>query len=147
RPRRRGSGPAGAGRGTRARRAAIDAILCRSGAPAARAPERGKSLALPRPSRVRCGSGGFPMAPVPVLPLRARPRAFRSRCARALAGLALASALAPPGEAAVTVREPAYGLPHIFAATDLELARENGRVIAQDRLGQMILIARVSRGT
>jgi len=49
--------------------------------------------------------------------------------------------------AATTVREPAFGLPHIFADTDLELARENGREIAKDRLGQLILLARVGRGT
>ena len=49
--------------------------------------------------------------------------------------------------AAVTVREPAWGLPHVFADTDLELARENGRQIARDRLGQIILLGRVGRGT
>ncbi|HWP64865.1 MAG TPA: penicillin acylase family protein [Candidatus Limnocylindria bacterium] len=49
--------------------------------------------------------------------------------------------------AAVTVREPAFDLPHIYADTDLELARENGREIAKDRLVQMILLARVGRGT
>ena len=48
---------------------------------------------------------------------------------------------------ATTVREPAFGLPHIFADTDAELARENGREIAKDRLGQLILLARVGRGT
>jgi hypothetical protein len=48
--------------------------------------------------------------------------------------------------AATTTREPAFGLPHIFADTDLELARENGREIAKDRLGQLILLARVGRG-
>ena len=52
---------------------------------------------------------------------------------------------AAPG--AVTVREPAYGLPHIYADTDLELARENGREVAKDRLGQLILLSRVGRGT
>ncbi len=52
---------------------------------------------------------------------------------------------ASPG--AITVREPAYGLPHIFADTDAELARENGREIAKDRLGQMILAGRLARGT
>lgn len=63
--------------------------------------------------------------------------------------LALALALAPSAAhaAAVTVREPAFGLPHLFADTDLELARENGRETAKDRLGQMILIGRVARGT
>lgn len=70
---------------------------------------------------------------------------------RRFAGVCLALALAAAPTAAraeaVTVREPAYGLPHIFADTDLELARENGRVIAEDRLGQMILISRVGRGT
>jgi len=45
------------------------------------------------------------------------------------------------------VREPGFGLPHIFADTDLELARENGREIAKDRLVQMILLARSGRGT
>jgi hypothetical protein len=53
----------------------------------------------------------------------------------------------PALAAAFTVREPAYGLPHFFADTDLELARENGREIARDRLGQLILVARVGRGT
>ncbi|UCH86986.1 MAG: penicillin acylase family protein [Dehalococcoidia bacterium] len=73
-----------------------------------------------------------------------------------LVGLALAIALnsqgsqvtvtvASPG--AVTVREPAFGLPHIYADTDLELARETGREVAKDRLGQLILMARVGRGT
>jgi hypothetical protein len=65
-------------------------------------------------------------------------------------GALLADALPPVATAdpgAVTVREPAYGLPHIYADTDLELARENGRQIARDRLGQMILVSRVARGT
>jgi len=48
---------------------------------------------------------------------------------------------------ATTVREPAWGLPHIYAATDLELARENGREIAKDRMGQLILLARAGRGS
>ena len=55
------------------------------------------------------------------------------------------SVTAAPG--AVTVREPAYGLPHIYAATDLELAREAGREVAKDRLGQFVLVSRVARGT
>ena len=73
----------------------------------------------------------------------------------ALIALTLAGALnsditritvrANPG--AITFREPAYGLPHIYADTDLELARENGRQIARDRLGQLVLIGRVARGT
>jgi hypothetical protein len=48
--------------------------------------------------------------------------------------------------AATTVREPAFGLPHIYADTNLELARENGREVAKDRLGQLILLARAGRG-
>jgi hypothetical protein len=67
-----------------------------------------------------------------------------------LAALGLAALLLLPaataGGAARTAREPAFGLPHIFADTDLELARENGREIAKDRLGQLILLARVGRG-
>src|SRR5262245_49307196 len=58
--------------------------------------------------------------------------------------VASASAGAPE---AVTVREPAFGLPHFYAATDVAMARENGREIAKDRLGQLILLARVGRGT
>lgn len=49
--------------------------------------------------------------------------------------------------ASMTVREPAFGLPHIYADTEAELARENGREIAKDRLGQILLLARVGRGT
>jgi len=73
-----------------------------------------------------------------------------------LVGLVLAIALGGEGSqvdvtvaspGAVTVREPAFGLPHIYADTDLELARETGREIAKDRLGQLILMARVGRGT
>ncbi len=73
-----------------------------------------------------------------------------------LVGLALAIALSSQGSqvdvtiaqaSAVTVREPAFGLPHIYADTDLELARETGREIAKDRLGQLILMSRVGRGT
>jgi len=48
---------------------------------------------------------------------------------------------------ATTVRDPAWGTPHIYADTDLELARENGRQISRDRLGQLILFARSGRGT
>ena len=61
--------------------------------------------------------------------------------------LALTLSIATAHGAAMTVREPAFGLPHIHADTDLELARENGREIAKDRLGQIILLARVGRGT
>lgn len=49
--------------------------------------------------------------------------------------------------AATTVREPAWGLPHIYADTELELAHENGYEIAKDRLAQMILLGRAGRGT
>jgi hypothetical protein len=67
---------------------------------------------------------------------------------RRLAPTLFAIALAATAHgAATTVREPAFGLPHIFADTDAELARENGREIAKDRLVQLILLARVGRGT
>ena len=67
----------------------------------------------------------------------------------ALAGVLLLSAALPPNlnAAATTVREPMWGLPHIYADTDLELAYENGRQIAIDRLAQLILFARAGRGT
>lgn len=69
---------------------------------------------------------------------------------RRLAAACAATALFFVGEAfadATTVREPRWGLPHIFADTNVELARENGREIAKDRLGQMLLLARAGRGT
>src|SRR5262249_47335054 len=80
-------------------------------------------------------------------------RGWRSRRGRSVGwhpAIVLALTLAMPQMArgaATTVREPAFGLPHFFAATDVELARENGREIAKDRLGQLILLARVGRGT
>ncbi len=49
--------------------------------------------------------------------------------------------------ASQTVREPAFGLPHVYADTTAELAREAGYQVAKDRLGQIILFARASRGT
>lgn len=69
---------------------------------------------------------------------------------RSVLACVLAASLALPAAghgAAKTVREPAFGLPHMYGDTDAELARENGRQIARDRLGQMILISRVARGT
>jgi len=73
-------------------------------------------------------------------------------CAAAAFALCAALMAAAPAVRAgdaepVTVREPAFGLPHFYAATDVALARENGREIAKDRLGQLILLARVGRGT
>ncbi len=65
-------------------------------------------------------------------------------------GIALLAGLAAPHAGwgtTVTVREPAFGLPHFYGDTDAELARENGREIAKDRLGQLLLLARVGRGT
>ena len=77
-------------------------------------------------------------------------RGLRSRAvgwALLCAALTLIAPAATAFASAKTVREPAFGLPHIFADTDLELARENGREIAKDRLVQMILLARTGRGT
>lgn len=73
--------------------------------------------------------------------------------ARAFVGSIIVAAAAamgspPAGSAAtVSVREPAFGLPHLYADTDLELVRLAGREIAKDRLVQMILFARSGRGT
>jgi hypothetical protein len=61
---------------------------------------------------------------------------------------ALTVAVPPLASAAsVSVREPAFDLPHFYADTDLELVRMAGREIAKDRLVQMILFARSGRGT
>jgi acyl-homoserine lactone acylase PvdQ len=51
------------------------------------------------------------------------------------------------GAAVTTVREPAYGIPHIHADTDVELYFEYGRQVIKDRLGQFILLSRIARGT
>jgi hypothetical protein len=61
--------------------------------------------------------------------------------------LCLGFALAPAAQAAVTVREPAYGIPHIYGTTDTDLMFEYGRQVAKDRLGQFVLLTRASRGT
>ena len=68
----------------------------------------------------------------------------------AIASIAVAQDTGPRATAAtsaVVFREPAYDLPHIYADTDLELVREVGREVAKDRLGQMIFLSRVGRGT
>lgn len=74
---------------------------------------------------------------------------YRTRWERFVVAAALLALSAPTAAfaAAKTVREPAFGLPHIYADTDLEMARENGKQVAHDRLGQMMLVARVARGT
>ncbi len=67
-----------------------------------------------------------------------------------LIAILLASLVFTPQQASAdsaTLRETAFSLPHFYGDTDLELARENGREIAKDRLVQMILLARVGRGT
>jgi acyl-homoserine lactone acylase PvdQ len=46
-----------------------------------------------------------------------------------------------------TVREPAFGIPHIHGDTDAEVFFEYGRQVARDRLGQIVLLARFGRGT
>jgi acyl-homoserine lactone acylase PvdQ len=38
--------------------------------------------------------------------------------------LFLGAALVPAAQAAVTVREPAYGIPHVFGTTDTDLMFE-----------------------
>ncbi len=87
-----------------------------------------------------------PFIPPPQHPLRLLVLTFAAAIAVVAAtGVAPSPSEADPG--AVVVREPAYGLPHIYAGTDLELARENGREVAKDRLGQIILLSRVGRGT
>ena len=68
----------------------------------------------------------------------------------AIAGFAVAQDTGPRASAAtsaVVFREPAYDLPHIYADTDLELVREVGREVAKDRMGQLIFLSRVGRGT
>jgi hypothetical protein len=79
--------------------------------------------------------------------LRLRPFLMVSLLLCTFSAVMLQLSVRTASAAATTVREPAFGLPHFYADTDLELARENGREIAKDRLGQLILLARVGRGT
>ena len=51
------------------------------------------------------------------------------RCLFVFSLVGVLSGTEPAWGAATTVREAAFGLPHIYADTDLELARENGREI------------------
>ena len=60
-----------------------------------------------------------------------------------LIAILLASLVFTPQQASAdstTLRETALSLPHFYGDTDVELARENGREIAKDRLLQMILL-------
>ncbi|NQY90608.1 MAG: penicillin acylase family protein [Deltaproteobacteria bacterium] len=49
--------------------------------------------------------------------------------------------------AAVTLREPGFGLPHTCADTDVEAMRELGYEVARDRMVQFLLFSNVGRGT
>ncbi|HEY2774600.1 MAG TPA: penicillin acylase family protein [Candidatus Binatia bacterium] len=79
------------------------------------------------------------MKPIPA----GRPSRRAAFVCAALLPLVASSAFA----AASIFREPAWGLPHIYGDTDLDLAYENGREISKDRLAQLILLARAGRGT
>ena len=68
----------------------------------------------------------------------------------AIAGVIVAQDSNPQATAAtsaVVFREPAYDLPNIYEEPDLGLVREIGREVAKDRLGQIIFLSRVGRGT
>src|SRR5512139_793844 len=47
----------------------------------------------------------------------------------------------------VTIRDPAFDLPHVCADTDIEAAREQGYQAARDRAAQFLLIMGTARGT
>ena len=49
--------------------------------------------------------------------------------------------------AAVTIREPGFGLPHVCAETDVEAAREQGYQAGVDRMGQFLFVMNVAHGT
>jgi hypothetical protein len=49
--------------------------------------------------------------------------------------------------AAVTIRDPAFDLPHVCADTDVNAAREQGFAAFRDRAGQFLLVMNVARGT
>jgi hypothetical protein len=49
--------------------------------------------------------------------------------------------------AVVTIRDPAFDLPHVCADTDVEAAREEGYQAGRDRIAQFLLIMNTARGT
>ncbi len=65
----------------------------------------------------------------------------------AAAGLVFSVAAPAAFAAAVTIREPAFDLPHVCADTDLNAARQQGFEAARDRIGQFLLVMNVARGT
>ena len=74
-------------------------------------------------------------------------RALRSVVAALLcAAVFLASPITSSADS-VTLREAAWSFPHIWGDTDLEMARQSGREVARDRLGQLLLISRAGRGS
>jgi hypothetical protein len=48
---------------------------------------------------------------------------------------------------AVTIRDPAFGLPHVCADSDADAARQQGYEDVRDRMGQFLLVMRAGRGT
>jgi hypothetical protein len=73
----------------------------------------------------------------------------RTRSASFLSALAIALGLGAVTAQAgvVTIREPAFDLPHVCADTDVEAAREQGYQAARDRIAQFLLIMNTARGT
>ncbi len=65
----------------------------------------------------------------------------------AAAGLTVAAGAGDARAAAVTIRDPAFGLPHVCADSDLNAAREQGYEDVRDRMGQFLLVMRAGRGT
>jgi hypothetical protein len=47
----------------------------------------------------------------------------------------------------VTIRDPAFDLPHVCADTDVEAGREQGYQAGRDRIAQFLLIMNTARGT
>jgi hypothetical protein len=62
-------------------------------------------------------------------------------------GLVFAVAASTADADVVTIRDPAFDLPHICADTDIEAAREQGYQAARDRAAQFLLIMNTARGT
>ena len=59
----------------------------------------------------------------------------RTPTASMLCVLVLSVATTPFAASAATYREPAFDIPHIHAATDVDLFFEYGQEVAKDRLG------------
>ena len=71
----------------------------------------------------------------------------RFAIAAATVALIFSSHITPANAASVTIRDEAFGLPHICADTDAAASRQQGFEDVRDRAGQLLFVANMARGT